>query len=287
MIAVAFTTDDLEEILNAGVAAVDSESVIRQIVAQVRAWHSESPDNWRRTRGLVKRKYSRHGGAMRDRNGYELNTASTIAALLYGGGDLTETLRIAFNFGWDCDNNAATAATVIGVIQGRRWIENQGWDIRDVYRNTTRDSMPEDETISTFADRLNAVAETVILNQGGRKMIRAGKAMFVVCTQEPANVRSLAPDAGTVTRRDAQLQQYEMAGFAPNATAGQRARAAYIAIARGAAADLRQQRPEDWRRLVASLNENGRVPRAVSAARHLPAGKALFERAAAAGVQFK
>ncbi|MHC4604337.1 MAG: ADP-ribosylglycohydrolase family protein, partial [Planctomycetota bacterium] len=153
MIASAFITDDMENILNAGFSAVDPESQIRPIVADVRRWHRKHPLDWRTTRRLVRQKYSRHNGAMRDKNGYELNTAATIAALLYGQGDFVETLRTAFNFGWDADNNAATAATIVGVIKGHKWMQKQGWNIQDRYRNTTRESMPKDETISSFANR--------------------------------------------------------------------------------------------------------------------------------------
>jgi len=107
MIATAFVSDDIDQVIEAGLAALDPECQIRQIVNDVRRWHREHPDDWRAVRRLIKDKYSLHNGAMRDRNGHELNTASTIAALLYGNGDFTETLRTAFNFGWDADNNAA------------------------------------------------------------------------------------------------------------------------------------------------------------------------------------
>ena len=154
MIATAFTTDDLETILDAGVQALDPNSVIAQIAEDVRRWHREYPDNWTETRRLVKEKYSKFNGEMRDSNGYELNTASTIAALLYGEGDFVKTLITAFNFGWDADNNAATSATIIGIIRGWNWMESQGWNIKDLYRNTTQDNMPASETITGFGDRL-------------------------------------------------------------------------------------------------------------------------------------
>ena len=80
-------------------------------------------------------------------NGFELNTASTIAALLYGEGDFSKTLMTAFNFGWDADNTAATAGTILGVIKGHRWMMSQGWIIVDRYKNTKRENMPDDETI--------------------------------------------------------------------------------------------------------------------------------------------
>ncbi|MDT8303600.1 MAG: ADP-ribosylglycohydrolase family protein, partial [Sedimentisphaerales bacterium] len=133
MIATAFITDDIENIIDSGLKAIDPKCAIRTIVNDVRKWHRLNPNDWRTTRRLVKEKYSLHGGEMRDRNGYELNTASTIAALLYGEGDFVKTLITAFNFGWDADNNAATSGTIIGVIQGHRWMMQQDWQIVDRY----------------------------------------------------------------------------------------------------------------------------------------------------------
>ena len=91
---------------------MDSASVLNEIVGDVRAWQRQHPDDWRATRLRLKEKYSLHDGAMRDKNGYELNSASIVASLLYGRGDFVETLRLAFNFGWDADCNAATAGTI-------------------------------------------------------------------------------------------------------------------------------------------------------------------------------
>ena len=96
---------------------------------------------------------------MRDKNGFELNTASTIAALLYGEGDFSKTLMTAFNFGWDADNTAATAGTIMGVVKGHKWMMSQGWKIVDRYKNTKRENMPDNETITSFADRIIELSE--------------------------------------------------------------------------------------------------------------------------------
>jgi ADP-ribosylglycohydrolase. len=159
MIATAFFTDNIDEILDAGIAAVDPKSDIHEVVTQVRTWCRENPDDWKKTRQLIRDKYTRHNGAMRDRNGYELNTAATIAAFLYGQGDYAYTAWYAFSFGWDADNTAATAGTIIGVMRGEKWFQNQGWEIVDVFKNTTRDNMPDDETITSYGDRLIELAE--------------------------------------------------------------------------------------------------------------------------------
>jgi ADP-ribosylglycohydrolase len=54
-----------------------------------------------------------------------ITPSACIAALLYGKGDFFETMRHAFNSGWDADNNAATSGTVIGVTKGYKWITDQ------------------------------------------------------------------------------------------------------------------------------------------------------------------
>ena len=51
-------------------------------------------------------------------------------------------LRLSFNFGWDADCNAAICGAIVGLIRGKKWIDAQGWEIKDVYKNTCRDGMP-------------------------------------------------------------------------------------------------------------------------------------------------
>jgi hypothetical protein len=188
MIATAFLSADLDRIIDAGIDAVDPDSQIHEIVSQARTWHRQYPDDWRRTRALIKAKYASYPGGG---NGYGLITACTIAVLLYGGGDLVATLKHAFNFGWDADNVAATAGTIIGVIKGRAWIEAQGWELGEDYRNISRDQMPADETITGYADRIVAVAVRVIIENGGRRIERDDGKVYQVALQPSANVLPL------------------------------------------------------------------------------------------------
>jgi len=284
MIATAFITNDMENILDAGYAALDPESKIRPIVSDVRRWHRQHSTDWRTTRRLVKQKYSRHNGAMRDKNGYELNTASTIAALLYGKGDFVETLRTAFNFGWDADNNAATAATIVGVIKGHRWMQQQGWNIRDRYRNTTREGMPNDETISSFANRLIALADRLITERGGEKYISDGQTVYRIRLQKPANVEPLSNPADQFTRLQSKMKPEIESSLAPGSTPKQQARAAYLAICLDLAETLRQQHPDQWAQALAALNNYPGLLRVLFDS-PAPAAVKLRSRATAAGLK--
>jgi hypothetical protein len=284
MIATAFVEDDIDALLDAGLAAIDPSSDVFRIVRDLRRWHARHPDDWRATRRLLKEKYSRHGGAMRDRNGYELNTGSTIAALLYGQGDFVRTLITAFNFGWDADNNAATSGTIIGVIQGYRAMLAQGWPIVDRYRNTTRGDMPQDETITSFADRLVDLAERVITEQGGVRVVEDGRILYRIKTQSPNCVRPLA-SAGKQTTVLRRVLESEIDRVDPSASREQLARLAYMAICLDMAASLKARKPDLWSSALDALHEHGNVIQAVFHHAPTPLGDSLREKARAVGLQ--
>ena len=285
MIATAFTTDDIDKIIDAGLNSIDTKCVIRQIVNDVRRWHRLHPDNWRTTRRLVKEKYSLYNGAMRDKNGYELNTASTIAALLYGRADLAETMRIAFNFGWDADNNAATSGTIIGVTKGYRWMMSQEWQIVDRYQNTTRDDMPMDETITSFADRLIELAEQVIIEKGGRKENVDGKIIYHVTLEKPANILPLADFAEEAGRLRSKMKSEIERAIISGDDEQKLAFAAYLAMCLDLAQPLKDKHPEKWTKALEAINRHPKVVQVLFFHSPFPAGEKLREKAIAAGLK--
>jgi hypothetical protein len=280
MIARAFLTDDIDELLDAGLAAIDPACVIRQIVLDVRKWHSQYPRDWRKTRDLLKNKHSKYNGATRDRNGYELNTGSTIAALLYGQGDFVRTLITAFNFGWDADNTAATSGTIVGVTKGYRWMLAQGWQIVDRYHNTTRDNMPNDETITSFADRLIDLAEKLIREQGGGRSTKNGSVIYHISSQAPKCIRPLDRRARKTEMRS-QIDQLISGG----ASREQRARGAYLAICLDLAESMREKNPRQWTQALDALNDYPNVVQAIFHHYPAPQGDFISKKAEAAGLK--
>ncbi len=285
MIATAFTSNDMAEILDAGVAALDPNSIIRGIVGDVRRWHRQYPDDWRKTRQLVHDKYTRHGGTMRDMNGHELNTASIVAALLYGGGDFARTLMTAFNFGWDADCNAATAGTIIGVIKGYRWMMAQRWQIVDRYKNTTREEMPEDETITSYADRLVELAERVINGQGGQRIVVNGRIAYRIRGEKPANVLRLSKRTEQAKELREKMKAEVEAGIAGGTAAEEKARAAYLGICLDLAEPLSRKYPDKWAEAVEALNDQWKVVQVLYHHSPLPAADKLQGKAGAAGLK--
>jgi ADP-ribosylglycohydrolase len=286
MIATAFFTSDIEKILDAGAAALDPKSVMSQIMSDVRRWYRENPKDWRTTRKLTKDKYCKFGGQdLRDRNGVWLNGASTISALLYGDGDWAQTVRAAFNFGWDADNNAAASGTILGVIKGNKWLQEQHWDIKDLYRNTSRDDAPQDETITSYENRLLELADMNIKERGGSKTISNGRAVYRIPVEKAANVEPL-PD---LTRQHAVLRAQCRGdiekSILPGSSQREKARAAYLGICLDFAPQLKQQRANDWRQAVKALAGYPRVMQVIFFEAPFPAGESIRQRALAAGLR--
>jgi hypothetical protein len=285
MIATAFAENNINTILDAGLSAIDPNSRISQIVKDARRWHMEHPDDWRATRQLLKQTYGKYGGEMRDRNGYELNTGSTIAALLYGHGDFVKTLIAAFNFGWDADNNAATAGTMLGVMKGYRWMLAQGWQIVDRYKNTTRENMPADETITSFADRLIDLAEKVLIEEGGERLTNDARIVYRIKTQKPKRIQPMeSPDAQTAALRE-KLQSEIKESITHPASKQQLARAAYYAICLDLADSIRKKHPQEWSQALAALSSYENVVQAIFHHSPTPLGEKLRGKALAAGLQ--
>lgn len=285
MIALAFVENKIDALLDHGLAAIDPSSTVAQIVTDMRRWHSERREDWRAARQHLKDKYSKYNGEMRDRNGYELNTGSVIGALLYGEGDFVKTLTTAFNFGWDADNNAATAGTIVGVMRGYRWMMAQGWPIVDRYKNTSRESMPGDETITSFADRLIELAERVILEQGGRRLTTNGRIVYQIDGQEPKCLQRMEdPETQTATLKE-KLQSEIIRTIAQPTTQQELARAAYYAICLDLAPTIRQEHPEQWSNALAALNGYPNVVQAIFHHSPTPLGDTLRKRALGVGLQ--
>lgn len=254
MIATAFVTDDLHQIIQAGLAAVDPGSQIAEIVNTTVKICQAHPDDWRAARAEIKRNWQVYDGKTRDWNGYELNTACTVAALIYGEGDLVATLQTAFNLGWDCDNNAATAATIVGIIKGRKWIDSQNWQIRDVYKNTTRRGMPENETITSYEDRVIACAKLMLASNGCEVTNIDGKDVYQLPLETPVNVLNLgqgSESSATLRQRLSGNIQTDLAG-----NSLEQARAVYLATCLGLADDLKSRSSDAWQNAVESLQQH-------------------------------
>ena len=245
MIATAFFEDDYMEVIKAGLAAVDPDSEIHEIVSNVIFWYRAHPGDWRATRLSIKEEYWNGSfGGPGGGNGYRIITAATIASILHGEGDFVEAIRHSFNFGWDADNVAAMVGTIMGVIKGEKWIRAQGWKIKDEYKNNRRPGLPTDLSITRFADMHFQIAKNVILENGGEVTEIDGKPGFLIPTEEPSNIERLPEPLhriGELRTMWWPIIQNELAGDPI-----QMARAVYTTICLDLVKEISTERTEAW-----------------------------------------
>ena len=160
----AFFENDIETLI-AGVqqrfAQTDPAS---KIVDVVRACHAEHPDDWRTCRGLVAARYDTDPEWW----AAKVNFAATIMALLYGEGDLLQTMTVAALAGWDADNNMTTSAGLLGLISGHSGLPPDIRNASDVYFNEdVTGDLPRYQSVAEIARRTQALAEESIRAAGG------------------------------------------------------------------------------------------------------------------------
>lgn len=119
MLAWAFVTDDLTEIVRVGLSEIPRRCRLAEAVnAVLDAYDDDMNDGRERDWELA---YER---LILGYGGYSpihtiSNTAWVILALLYGGGDLTRALGLAVACGMDTGSNAASVGSVMGLLRGQ------------------------------------------------------------------------------------------------------------------------------------------------------------------------
>ena len=182
------------QLVDRALKAVPNEGPFAEGMRDVIAWCQEDGD-WRITRQRIHEKYNQY------KNGdYEApsspvsslqNGLCGIMAILYGEGDFMKTTGIAVSAGYDCDNQGATCAGLIGVMQGADCIpdfltkelpRHGKWDkpFNDRYLNYSRDGLPIVTKISDIVSRITAIAEKAILKNGGRIVRRDGQIWYEI-----------------------------------------------------------------------------------------------------------
>ena len=285
MIALAFIEEDINKILEAGYNALDPFSKVRIIIDDVKKWYKENPDDWRKTRKLLQDKYTQAGGSMRDGNGYELITGATIASFLYGQGDFIKTIQTGLNFGWDCDNTTATLGTILGIRMGYKHMMSQGWQIVDRYKNTSRDGMPEDETITSFADRVFDLMEKMILQNGGKRVKRDDSYYFIIPAEKPGMVEPLP-------KLDNQISELgeELLPAIENIINNPQSKevlcgGAYLAICLNLNTEIALKYPEKWQEAKSAFNECWKLKQLIFYNGNFPSIQRIREKFLAAGIE--
>ncbi|HEX7072308.1 MAG TPA: ADP-ribosylglycohydrolase family protein [Rhodothermales bacterium] len=123
MYALAFVSDDVEDVVRNALAAIPEESTFHQTISDVIRFHEMYPDDWRRTWFEIHRKWSNDIGCPAGvfdafNIDAKMNAAWVVLGLLYGDGDFTKTYEIAARAGDDSDCNPASAGGILATIKG-------------------------------------------------------------------------------------------------------------------------------------------------------------------------
>jgi ADP-ribosylglycohydrolase len=116
LIAQAFIESDLDKLIDAAIALIPADSIIYRLIADVRAWHANDPQDWyaARTKLADYYGYDKYGG-----NCHIIpNHGLVILSLLYSQGDFQRAQTIVNTCGWDTDCNAGNVGCILGVRNG-------------------------------------------------------------------------------------------------------------------------------------------------------------------------
>jgi hypothetical protein len=195
MYAAAFFEKDVRKLIDIGMKQLPPDGRYVQTVRDMIALHSKYPDNWQTARQEMADRYYVHEPLMTKTIwNANLNGACGILALLYGGGDFQKTLDLACAMGFDADNQAATLAGLLGVINGLKdlppdlYLPVEGWTkpFNNQYINITRFDMP-DAQIDDLIQRTLNQALKLVLQHGGNLKGPSGKEVLTINTIDDFN----------------------------------------------------------------------------------------------------
>jgi hypothetical protein len=141
--------------------------------------------------------------------------------------------------------------TIIGVINGEKWIREQGWIIKDSYINDRRPGLPAQMTIGEFAEMHLDLAKSIIISNGGEAFDKDGKHFYRIKTEGPAVVEKIPVP---LHRHDELLSEFKpkiLEGMKGDSS-GQAA-AVYLAVCLGIANDIEQNMSEEWEMAISSF----------------------------------
>lgn len=187
MHAAAFYEESLEGIVRAGRAALPEGSLYRDVVDDVIRWRDEGI-GWEEAWERLETKWGSRDRCPDFRQGInsaknidaKLNGAYVLIGLLYGEGDLEQSMRIAMRCGQDSDCNPSTLGGILG-----NWMGLSG--IPDRFTSELRTDIPfmfTDVTLDdAVASTLEIAREAVLLAGGAILGERTAREVWGIPTQ--------------------------------------------------------------------------------------------------------
>lgn len=217
--SLAYVCDDIPTLVREALQTIPHGSKFRNCIEDVLLYHSRYPDDWKQCWFEVDKRYSFDIGCPEGVwNGFNIdaviNAAYVVIGLLYGEGDFEKTMEISTRCGQDSDCNPASAAGILGVMQGYSSIPEKyrlaAEKIADMPFPYTALSLNE-----TCAKNMELL-EQAVLSAGGEVSDEA--VTFIVCKPLPVSweqsFEGLVPVAKTVLKK--RFNSYVELGFIGN-----------------------------------------------------------------------
>ncbi len=191
MYAEAFFENDPVTIVQAGLRCIPEGSQYAETIRDVLAWYRQYPDDWEKTWDLINEKYHLNHDYRRfsctgpdaDFNiDAKINGAYIVMGLLYGEGDLDQTILISTRCGQDSDCNPSNAGGVLFTTVGFE-------DLPPRFTSALNEENRFSHTEYNFPSLINVSEELVrqaVLAAGGRiEKESDGEEVFVIPVLEP------------------------------------------------------------------------------------------------------
>lgn len=189
MYSEAFFEKDINKIILNALEYIPAESQYAEIIRDVIKWHNENPQGWEKTWQLIDEKYQKNADYRKfscySGDGFnidaKINGAYIVMGLLYGKGNIEETIKISMRCGHDSDCNPSNAAGVLFTTIGYKNLPEQ---YKQVDMNLTFDHTNYD--ISSLFDVCEVLARRAVYRNGGftEKGCR-GDETFVIAVSKP------------------------------------------------------------------------------------------------------
>ena len=190
MYSAAFFEKDIRKLISIGLEYLPKDCRYANTVHEMIALHEKYPTQWTAAwKEMAQKYYVNEPDMTKTIWNANLNGACAILALLYGEGDFQRTLDLACAMGFDADNQAATLAGLMGVINGMKGLpENlylpiEGWKepFNNNYVNITRYDLPDDKISDIVENTLKATIDLVV-SKGGKVTGKRGNEVLTINT---------------------------------------------------------------------------------------------------------
>ena len=200
MYAEAFFEKDVMKLIEVGMRAIPAESLYAGMVRDMLQWHKENPTNWEKTWELAEKKYNQDKNYNISALDVKREGAWVLMGLLYGNGDLDQTMIISCRCGFDSDCNPSSGG---GILFTTRGVSN----LPDKYYQKLDETKIFSHTAYNFPRLLDVcekLARQGLARVGGRIEKNAGgEEVFVIPVKAPTpskfeDLKNPGPIAGSV-----------------------------------------------------------------------------------------